>query len=93
MIFVHSGSEYSAILRNGDVIKFEDEREALAVQAEFDKVQEVLGKRLPARECRMRYAEIGERKNACEKKKVRINVDTDTEHFCYMNSENKKALA
>ncbi len=44
MLFVHSGNEYSAILRNGDVIKFEDEREAQAVQAMYEDVQAVLGR-------------------------------------------------
>ncbi len=98
MLFVRSGNEYSAILRCGAVIKFEDEREALSVQKEYDGVLEVLGKRLPEGDSRVTMKVCGENSefgirnsklsNTQKKKKVRINIDTDTEFFCI-----KKALA
>ena len=81
MLFVHSGNEYSAILRNGDVIKFEDEREALAVQKEYDGILEVLGKRLPEKsaECGARPHPAGRRGAVPYKqgkaKKVCIRID------------------
>lgn len=83
MIFIHSGNEYSAILRNGDVIKFEDEREAQAVRAMYEDVQAVFGK-MRNSECEIRNLEGGTPK----KKKVRITIDPDVE-FVSM----KKALA
>ena len=77
MIFVHSGNEYSAILRCGDVIKFEDEREALAVQKEYDGILEVLGKRLPEsnNSVTMHLCESGVKSKGDKKKKVRITID------------------
>ena len=80
MIFVHSGNEYSAILRNGDVIKFEDESEALAVQKEYDGILEILGKRLPEKsaECGVRPHPAGRRGAVPYKqgkaKKVHISI-------------------
>ena len=91
MLFVRSGNEYSAILRCGAIIKFEDEREALSVQKEYDGVLEVLGKRLPEGDSRVTMkvcCENSKLSNTQKKKKVRINIDTDTEFFCI-----KRALA
>jgi hypothetical protein len=106
MLFVRSGKEYSAILSGGRVIKFEDEREARGVQAEYDEIMVILGKRLPESDgevvmeiCepqpKRSRAEIKARKIARAKKKVRISVDTDTEYFCITHKEpaKKKALA
>ena len=91
MLFVHSGNEYSAILRNGDVIKFEDEREALAVQKEYDGILEVLGKRLPEKKSKVGVTvnpSVGRADSSLytkepKKKKVCITID----------NEKKKALA
>lgn len=92
MQFVQSGNDYSAILPSGDVIKFEDEREAQAVQAIYEDVQSVLGKRLPEWDSRVTMkvcCENSKLSNTQKKKKVRINIDTDTEFFASSVSQSE----
>ena len=102
MLFVRSCNKYSAILSGGRVIKFEDEREARGVQAEYDEIMVILGKRLPESDgevvmeiCepqpKRSRAEQKARKQARAKKKVKFTVHAESEYFCIESKE--KALA